>query len=67
MGKFGCTQIRTSSSCSSEKTKDALISFGGEGWNILPRGLIGLLTKKAKKIFDPFFDPPGEVFGQKMG
>ena len=28
MGKFGCTQIRTSSSCSSEKKKDFLIFLG---------------------------------------
>ena len=34
--------------------------------NILARGLIGLLTKTGKK-FDPFFDPPGDVFGQKGG
>ena len=30
----------------------------------MARGLIGLLTKTGKK-FDPFFDPPGDVFGQK--
>ena len=29
MGKFGCTQIRTSSYCSSEKKKDFLICFLG--------------------------------------
>ena len=43
MGKFGCTQIWTSSSCSSERKKD----FGNLFFwirNILPRGWIGMLT-----------------------
>ena len=43
MGAFGCTQIQTSSSCSSEWKKDFLICFLVR--NILPRGLIGLLTR----------------------
>ena len=47
MGKSGCTQIRTSSSCSSENF------FCNQFFcvpNILPRGLIGHLTK-----FDNYF------------
>ena len=50
MGKSGCTQIRTSSSCSSENF------FCNQFFcvpNILPRGLIGLLTNLTT-IFDSF-------------
>ena len=47
---------------------DFLIFFFGGGVSyISPRGLIGLLTKMGKNIVDPFFDPPWNVFGQKMG
>ena len=35
--------------------------------NILPRGLIALLTKNYHKNPDPIFDPAGDVFGQKKG
>ena len=44
MGKFGCTQIWTSSSCSSEKKKKIFIFLGGI-WHILPRGLIVFAQK----------------------
>ena len=50
IGALGCTQVRTSNSCSSKRKKD----FGNLFFwvrNILPRGLIGLLTKMAKTNF----------------
>ena len=67
MGKFGCTKIRTSSSLCSEKKKDFLNLFLGFIGNILPRGLIGLMKKMAKKNLDQFFEPPGDVFAKKLG
>ena len=53
------------SSLSLAKTKDFFILFF---WvlNILPGGLIGLLTKMTKTNFlTLFFGPPGNVFGQQ--
>ena len=50
IGEFGCTQIPTSSSCSFERKKDLLNQSFWFG-NFLPRSLINLLTKMAKKIF----------------
>ena len=72
MGEFGCTQFRTSSSCSFERKRFWKSVF----WvrNILPRGLIGLLTKKAKKCgrflsprshFRPNFGVIGQSFWRK--
>ena len=63
MGKFGRTQIRTSTSFSSDKK---YIIFEGI-LNILSRGLNDLLTKLSKTILDPFMDPPGHkrAKGQK--
>ena len=66
MGKFGCTQIQTSSSFSSERKKYFSKSVLG-GLHILPRGLISLLTKTPKKIFRVFFYPKKDIIGQKMG
>jgi len=57
MGKFGCAQIL-------EKKTDFCILLV---WNVLPSGLIDLVTKMVKKYFDPVFYPPGERFGQKRG
>ena len=41
-------------------------NFWGVVWNILPRGLIGLLTK-TEIFFDLFLDPREDAFGQKRG
>jgi len=48
MGKFGCTRLRTSSSCTSERNEYFGSLFSGVR-NIFLRGLICLLTKMAKK------------------
>ena len=47
MGKFGCTQIRTSSSCSARKKKD-LSNFGG-GLTYLAQRFNQLFDKNPKK------------------
>ena len=62
MGKFGCAQIRTSSSYSTEKKTDFCIFLV---WNVLPSGLIDLVTKRVKKDFDPVFLPPGDDLAKK--
>ena len=68
MGKFGCTQIRTSSSCSSKKTKDVKKKMGGGGgFEYIAQRFNRPFDKNGQKHFDPFFDSLGEVFGQKMG
>ena len=57
MGKFGCTQIRTSSSCSSERKKDFGNLFLGF-WIFWP---------KFFSFFGVFLYPKNDVFGQKKG
>ena len=64
MGKFGRTQIQTSTSFSSEKKK-YFSNFWGVLY-ILPTCFIGVLTKLSQKI-DQFLDPPGHAFGQILG
>ena len=70
MGKIGCTQIRTSSSCSSEKTKDVLIFFffggGGRVGIYCPEVSSAIWQKRPKKNLT-HFSIPGEVVCQKMG
>ena len=66
MGKFVCTQIRTSCSCSCEKKKDFLNLFFWV-WNILPRGLIGLLTKTPKKNLGYFCTLKRTFLANKWG
>ena len=63
-GKFGCTQIRASSCCSSEK-KNNLNFFGV--WNIFPRGSIGLLTKMGKTNLWPIYFISRGTFLAKNG
>ena len=65
MAEFGCTQIRTSNSCTLKRKKIWQSVFWV--WNILPRGLIGLLNKMAKKSVWPFCWPPWGRFWPKMG
>ena len=65
MGKFGCTQIQTSSSCSSEKN---FFNFWGRGWAYLALRFNRPFDKSPKKdFFGVFLHPKKHVLGQKMG
>ena len=65
MGKFGCTQIRTSSSCSSEKKKNVVICF--LGLEYFAQRFNKSFDKNGQKKFDRYFYSLADIFGQKMG
>ena len=67
MGKFGCTQIQTSSSCSSEKKKDFFYFFLWGGWISCSEVWSAFWQKRPKRFFDPFFNPPGDILAKTWG